>query len=372
MKKRGFIVLIAMCSFNAKAQDGFSEILAAGIEVAQDYANKYMAPAGEAYTLNLGTGWYNDARVLKPGAFSISLKGQATFSPEDRKSFLLDPVAYQATIQRSYNNTNNPPGDIAVTFGDGSTTPRLVATALGENNPSQSLIITSRDRTTGLILDQSSIVLAQGLASRGVDLVPAAFLQLGVGLGAGLEFKGRIIPKSNIGEGEIALYGGALQWELSELFTDNNKDGSFPIAISALVGYTMLDGSYDFEDGAVVAGNNQRLETNTTSLTVAAIASTTYKVFNVYGGVNYTTGNTETDLLGTYTFRSNSVLFPVATSFEDPISVQSDVASLLGTLGTSIKLGAFNLNADYTFGAFQTATVALGFNIGNGDKKSKP
>jgi|GEM_PF-223161 hypothetical protein len=371
MKKIGIIVLITACSFIAKAQDGFSEILAAGIEVAQDYSNKYMAPAGEAYTLNLGTGWYNDARVLKPGAFSISLKGQATFAPGDRKSFLLDPIAYQATIQRNYDNTNNPPGDIAVTFGDGGTTPRLIATALGENNPSQSLIITSRDRTTGLILDQSNIMLAQGLASQGLNLVPAAFLQLGVGLGAGLEFKGRIIPKSNIGEGDIALYGGALQWELSQLFADNGKDNRFPIAISALVGYTMLDGNYDFEDGAVVEGVNQRLDTNTTSLTIAGIASTTYKVFNLYGGINYTTGNTETNLLGTYTFRSSSVLFPLATSFEDPISVQSDVSSLLGTLGASLKLGAFDLNADYTFGAFQTATVALGFNIGNGDKKSK-
>jgi hypothetical protein len=371
MKKIGILIVASCFGLTVKAQDGFSEILAAGLEVAQEYSNDYMSPAGEAYTLNLGSGWYNGAKVLRPGAFSITLKGQATFSPDDKKSFLLDPLAYEATVQRSYDNTNNPPGDISVTFGDGGTTPRLIATALGENNPNQSLIITSRDRTTGILLDQSTIELAQGLASQGVDLVPSAFLQVGVGLGAGLELKGRIIPKSNIGEGEIALYGGAVQWELSRLFVDDAKDSNFPIAVSALVGYTFLDGSYDFEDGAVVDGTNQSLATNTTSLTIAGIASTTYKVFNIYGGVNYTTGKTQTDLLGTYTFRSDSVIFPLSTSFEDPISVESDVASLLGTLGASLKLGAFNLNADYTFGAFQTASVTLGFTIGNGDKENK-
>lgn len=277
-------------------------------------------------------------------------------------------MAYQNTVQRSYDNTNNPPGTITVTFADGSTAPRLIATALGENNPSQSLIITSRDRTTNLVLDQSEILLAQGLASQGVDLVPSAFVQAAVGLGAGFELKGRIIPKTNLGEGEIALYGGGLQWEISQLFQEEGgKD--FPIAISALAGYTFLDGSYDFEDGAVVDGANQSLATNTTSLTFAAIASTTYKVFNVYGGVNYTTGSTETDLLGTYSFRSDSVIFPLSTTFEDPISVTSDIAALQATLGAKLTLGAFNLNADYSFGAFQTASVSLGFNIGGKDKE---
>ncbi|BAO55532.1 DUF6588 family protein [Nonlabens marinus] len=357
--KKALIVITAL-SFTtiSKAQDGLSDILAAGLDVATSYTNSYSKPAAEAFSYNLSAGWYDDARVLRQGKFNVILRAQATFAQEEEKSFVLDPQEYQRLLQNSYDQTNNPPADIRVTFGDGNNSPRLVATALGSNDPSQSLLIVSRDRTTGIETSRNEITLAQGLGNAGVDFVPSAFLQVSYGLGAGLELKARFVPKVQIDEAEIGLYGGAIQWQLTDVFDKNNV---LPVDISLLAGYSQLDASYDFEDGAVVEGVDQRLETTSGSLTLSLIAGTDFKVLNFYGGINYNAGSTESDLLGTYTVRSSSSVFPFAQTYEDPISVKTDVSSALGTVGTKLTLGFFQVNAGYTFGAFDTVNGAIAF-----------
>ncbi len=357
--KRALIVITAL-SFTtiSNAQDGISDILAAGLDVATSYTNSYARPAAEAFSYNLSAGWYDDARILPKGKFNVILRAQATFSKDEEKSFILDPQEYQRLLQNSYNETNNPPAEISVTFGDGSNVPRLIATSLGSNDPSQSLLIVSRDRTTGIETSRNEITLAQGLGNVGVDVVPSAFLQVGYGLGAGLELKARFVPKVQIDEAEIGLYGGALQWQLTDVF---DKDNLLPVDISVLAGYSRLDAAYDFEDGAVVEGVDQRLETTSGSLTLSLIAGTDFKVLNFYGGINYNVGSTESDLLGTYTVRSSSSVFPFAQTYEDPISIKNDVNSALGTIGTKLTLGFFQVNAGYTFGAYDTVNGALAF-----------
>lgn len=342
-------------------QNDFSDILAAGVEAGERFSNSYMSPAGEAFSYNLSTGWYDDARVLAPGKFKMQIKAQATFAPDDKKSFFLDPQEYQALIQDSYNSSGNPPANIEVTFGDGSAAPRSIATALGENVMDQQLIVRSREATTGFILQEDVINLPNGLGNEGLDLVPAAFLQVGVGLGAGLEIKGRLIPEIELDKAKTSLYGLGLQWELSKFLV--SKDNGFPLNISLLVGYTQLDASYDFEDGDVVQGVNQSIETKVSSLNLSAIISTDHKVLNFYGGLNYNAGTTQTDLLGTYTFSSNTVIFPATATVNDPFSVSTDVSRFLGTAGVKLTLGAFNINADYTFGEFSTATAGVFFRI---------
>lgn len=358
MKK--LIVALAIISSGAvaTAQDGLSEILAAGIDAAGVFTNSYARPAAEAFSYNLSAGWYDDARVLKRGKFNAIIRAQATFAPDEEKSFLLDPLEYQAIIQNSYDQTNNPPADVRVTFGDGSAVARLVATALGENDPSQSLIITTTDRTIGIETSRSVVELPQGLGNAGVDAVPSAFLQVGYGLGYGIELKARFVPRTQIEEAQIAIYGGAIQWQVTEIL---DKNDILPIEVSVLAGYSELDATYDFEDGSIVDGEDQRLETTSGSFTASIIAGTDFKVLNFYGGVNYNLGSTQTDLLGTYTVSSTGSIFPFSQTFEDPISVKTDVSSVLGTVGTKLTLGFFQVNADYTFGPFDTVNAAVAF-----------
>ncbi|ALM21534.1 hypothetical protein JCM19294_1778 [Nonlabens tegetincola] len=362
MKNTIFILCVLFAFAKAKSQDNFSEILAAGVDAANLYAKDYATPAAESLTFNIASGWYDDARVLKPGKFKIQLRAQATFTPDEKKTFLLDPTEYERIIQESYNNTNGPAANINVSFGDGSTTPRLIATALGENEMPQQLVVESREANTGALLQRDEIDLAQGLSSEGLEFVPTAFLQAGVGLGAGLELKARFVPKVKTDEFETGFYGGALQWEFTKLFDREDGNGVIngaPITISALVGYSRLDASYDFEDGAIVDGRDQSIETQVDVFNVSLITGTNWDVFNLYGGINYISGSTETRLLGDYTFTSNTVIFPVSTTVSDPVTVESDTTGLLGTVGAKLTLGAFNLHADYTFGEFNTATASI-------------
>mgnify|MGYP003673358766 CR=1 FL=1 len=362
MKKSLLLFSVLLSSIATTAQDGFSDILAAGVEAGERYSNSYMTPAGEALSFNLSSGWYDDARVLKPGKFKIQIKAHGTFAPDSKKNFLLDPAEYEAIIQDSYDNTNNPPANIEVTFGDGSTSPRSIASALGENVMDQQLIIRSREATSGILLQEDIISLPNGLGNEGLDLVPSAFLQAGIGLGAGLELKARLVPKITFDEAETSLYGVGIQWEFTNLL-QSSDESSLPIAASLLAGYTRLNASYDFEDGVVVDGSNQSIETQISSLNLSAIVSTNYKVLNFYGGLNYNRGTTQTDLLGTYTFASNTVIFPIAATVEDPISVDTDENGFLVTAGVKLTLGAFNINADYTFGEYSTATASIFFRI---------
>lgn len=360
MKKLIFIIA-SMLSILASGQNGISDILAAGVEAGQRFSNSYMSPAGEAFSYNISTGWYDDARVLDAGKFKLQLRAQATFSPDDKKSFSLNPLEYQQLIQESYDNSGNPPANIEVTFGDGSQMARDIATALGSNATEQQLIVTSREATSGVILQQDVITLPQGIGNAGLDLVPTAFLQASVGIGFGLEIKGRLVPEISTNEAQTSLYGLGAQWELSKLLT--NEEKNLPVNIALLAGYTKLNASYDFEDGAIVSGENQSIETEISSLNFSAIISTNYKVLNLYGGLNYNSGTSTTNLLGTYRFNSNTVFFPVSATVEDPISVATNVSGVLATAGFKLSLGAFNIHADYTFGEFNTATASVFFRI---------
>ncbi len=349
-----------LISFFAKAQNNVSEIIGAGLVAAQDYSNSYMTPAGESFAFNLSTGWYDDAKSLDQWEFYIGFKAQATFAPDDKKFFILDPADYERMIQQDYDRSSNAPARVEVTFDDGSRTPREIATALGANNPSQFLILRALDQTTGIELNRSRIELAQGLESEGVDVVPTIFLQGGIGLGGGLELKARFVPKTQVYEAETALYGAAIQWEITRLF-ENDGASELPFRFAVLGGYTKVDAEYDFEDGIVVDGVDQKIETRSGSLTVAAIASTRFRILNFYAGVNYARGTTESDLLGTYTIRNNSIIYPVSTSFQDPITVSTDQTAIMGTLGARLSLGFFSMNGSFTLGEFSTASAAVAF-----------
>ncbi|ARN79251.1 hypothetical protein BST97_15345 [Nonlabens spongiae] len=361
MKRFIPLYLVLTLSYALNAQNNISEILAAGLVAAQEYSDSYTTPAGESFVTNLSTGWYDDAKSLNKWQFELSLKGQATFSPDDQRNFVLDPQRYAQIIQDEYDSSGNPPARIEVSFADGSTNPRNIATALGVNNPSEFLIIRAVDQTTGLLIEDTPIELGQGLENENVDFIPTVFLQAGLGLGGGLEIKARFVPKIQVDEAKTSLYGGAVQWEITKLFEDESGNSAFPLRLAALGGLTKVDAEYDFRDGVMVDGVNQTIEVQSTSFTFAAITSTRWNVFNLFAGVNYVTGSTESDLLGTYTVSSESILFPGSATFEDPLSVRADVDMIMTTVGAKLNLGPASLVTSYTFSEYSTANAGLAF-----------
>ena len=332
MKK--IFLIIALCVFSfSKAQD-WNDLFVSGLNDAERFANAYLAPVSEASIYSISNGWYNTADAKPLGGFEISIVGNITGfkNKSDKQSFLLDPSEYEN-----------------LDFVDNPGQPRQVSTALGDI---QGVVVFVEDEN-GLFREEFE--LPAGLAAEDFNFIPSGFIQGSVGLIKGLEVKARFLPKINIDEAKVGLFGAGLQYEFTKLLP---ADKLLPIAISAVIGYTNLTGEYDFTNTGLIAGENQRIDANFKTWNFSAVVSTRkIPVINFYGGLGYITGKSDIDLLGEYIVTSG----PFQTTYVDPFTVSQDASGVVANVGTKIKLGFFRLNAEYNISEFSTFTAGMSF-----------
>jgi hypothetical protein len=334
MKKLIYVCALFLAGM-LHAQENIEDLLAAGINDAKRFTQSYLEPAGEGIVHNLNNGWFNSGKSKKLFGFEVAIIGNASFVKDENKSFVLNTSDYEN-----------------LRFQDGSPS-KTVSTAFGDIG---GITVVAEGPLPGSS-DDAVFELPTGLGSSDINFVPAAFLQASVGLIKGIELKARYFPKIKTNDVEAGLYGVGLQYEFTSLLP---ADKLLPVAISGMIGYTRLDGTYDFTDTSIVDGDNQRIENTTDSWAFQAIASTKLPIFNVYGGLGYITGKSTNSLKGTYRVQSGVL---TSQTIVDPFSVTSDVSGVRGTLGARLKLGFFRLNSDVTFAQFTTVSVgmALGF-----------
>ena len=241
-----------------------------------------------------------------------------------------------------------------VRFPDNSPS-KIVATALGHNNPDITVIVTYDDPIFGN--EEVELTLPTGIGDANINFIPTAFLQATFSPFKGTQLKGRFFPKVAADDVEVGLYGFGIQQEFTSWLP---ADKVFPVAISGLIAYTHLNGSYDFTNTNVVDGDNQQISTEVNTLLYQLIVGTRLKLINFYAGLGYINGKSTTDLTGTYIV-SDGVLF--SEEIIDPFSINQNVSGLRTTLGAHLKLGFFGLNVDYTIAEFDTASVALNFSF---------
>ena len=335
MKNLLTCVFLGACLTTA-AQADFNNVLAAGVEDAERFTTDYMAPLSESVVYSMSTGWYNTADAKPLSGFEISIIGNITGfkNKEDKKSFILDPSDYE-----NLDFVENP--GVA----------REVSTALGDISGTQVYV---EGEVLGVTV-RETFELPSGLAGENIDFVPSGYLQASVGVIKGTEIKARFLPKMQYEDASIGLFGLGIQHDFTKLLP---ADKILPVAISAVIGYTNINGDYDLSNARLIEGENQRIEAEISSWTFGAVVSTKLPIINFYGGVNYITGKSVTDVLGTY--RVNSGPFESET-YKDPFSIVKKVNGVTGTLGTKLKLGFFRLNAEYNLGEFNTATVGINF-----------
>ncbi|MEL4308043.1 DUF6588 family protein [Joostella sp. CR20] len=337
IKKILLAVTVTCCSVTMYAQDSFDALLAAGVDDAQRFTNDYLAPGTDALMYGINNGWYNTAKVKPLLGFEISVMANAGIINKDQESFVMNV--------NDYDN---------VAFTNGATS-QSVGTVLGENNPSVFVDVTYDDPIFG---DQTvTIELPNGLAAEGISFLPTAFIQGSIGLSFGTEFKARFTPKIKADDTEIGMYGFALQHDFTHWLP---ADKLLPVAISGLVAYTHLDGTYDFTETSGIEGENQRLENDTNTWLFQMIASTRLPIINFYGGLGYLSGKSSSDVLGTYIVTDGILQ---SEAIVDPYSVSSKVSGVRATLGTRLKLGFFRIHADYTFAEYDSASLGLSFGI---------
>ncbi|MBF8150448.1 hypothetical protein ITJ86_11110 [Winogradskyella sp. F6397] len=335
MKKLALFIILCACTISVKAQNDIDVLLAGGIEDAQRFTNDYLAPGTNGVMHSMNANWFNSAKVKPLGGFEISVMVNASLIKDEHKTFNLNTA--------DYNN---------VEFVQGPSS-QLVSSVLGENNPPIFVEIEYEDPVFGSQTTQ--VELPEGIGSNSANLLPTAFIQGALGLSNGLELKARFVPKFENEDVSLSMYGAGLQMEITDWFPTSKM---WPVALSGLVAYSHLDGSYNLLESSGIDGENQRLENNTNTWLFQVLASTKLPVINFYGGIGYIKGKSESDLLGDY--RVTDGIFFTET-ITDPFSVSSDVSAVRGTIGTKLKLGFFRLNAEYHLSEFDAFSVGVNF-----------
>lgn len=336
--KKIIIICIAFLTIQSiKAQENVNDLLAAGISDAKRFSQDYLASASEGLAFGINNGWFNNAKAPKRFGFELSVIGNVGFINDDKTTFQMHAADYEN-----------------IRFVDGSPS-KVVASALGHNNPSVRVVITYDDPIFGN--QEVELTLPTGIASENINSIPTGFLQASFSPFKGTQIKGRFFPKVESADVKAGLYGLALQQEFTSWLP---ADKVIPVAISGLVAYTHLDASYDFTDAEFVDGINQRVESDVNTLLFELIVGTKLKVINFYGGLGYVTGKSTTGLLGTYRVTDG---FVFSEEFNNPFEVEHDVSGIRGTIGAHLKLGFFGLNADYTIAEFNSATLGINFSI---------
>src|SRR5690606_28129117 len=177
-----------------------------------------------------------------------------------------------------------------ISFQDGSTI-KNVATSLGHNHPPVVINITLDNGIFGN--QEVELELPTGIGSQNINILPTAFLQAGFSPFKGTQLKARFFPKVDTEDVKVGYYGIGLQQEFTSWLP---ADKIFPIAISGVIAYTHLNGSYDFTDEGFVAGENQKFETKINTMLFQLLAGTKIKIINFYAGLGYITGKSNTDV----------------------------------------------------------------------------
>ena len=334
---RKLLTLIFLgCTMIATSQVDFNNVLAAGLEDAEQFTTDYLSPLSESVVYNMGTGWYNTADAKPLGGFEISIVGNISGfkNKQDKKVFILDPNDYQN-----------------IDFVENPGVAREVSTALGDIKGVEVFV---ESQVAGVTV-RETFELPSGLSGEGVDFVPSGYVQASVGLIKGTEIKARFLPKMNFKDASVGLIGFGIQHDFTKLLP---ADKVLPVAISAVIGYTNISGDYDLTNAKLIEGENQRIDASINTWVFSGVVSTKLPIINFYGGLGYVTGKSVTDILGTYRVTRG----PFASeTYEDPFSITKKVSGVTGTIGTKLKLGFFRLNAEYNLGEFNTATVGVNF-----------
>ena len=328
-----FFLFSFLCITISNGQDNLVNLLVSGVSDAQRFAQLYLNPAGEALIQNLSNGWFNSAETKKRLAFEITIVGNVTFVGANNRNFILNTDDFEN-----------------LSFEDGATQ-RTVASVFG-NIENEAVIIEGPLPGPGDDIRQE---LPTGLGSENVNFAPTTFVQLGLGVFEGGEVKLRFVPRLNINEAEAGLFGVGFQYEFTSRGLAKRISA---IAISGLISYTGLRGAYNLSSTNLLDGSNQRIESSVDSWLFQSIFSTRYPVFNIYGGLGYTTGSSETNLLGTYTITSGA---DSGMTFTDPLSVVIEDSGINATLGMKIKLGIVRLHADYTISDYSNFSFGINF-----------
>jgi len=317
------------------------------------YLQAYITPWANAFGAGLNGGWYNTAKPHKLGGFDITIGASAGIVPTSAQKFDLSKIG----LSNSLTGATGMASTVAGPKTDG---------------PLMSYRI-------------NGVTLASFNAPQGVNwrYIPVPTAQVGIGLPFGTELKVRFIPKINVKDGNVSLWGVGLVHSITQYLPGNKL---LPFDVSLFGGFTKLQANvplslepgtpqnYTTPYSAATSFNDQNLKVTVQALNVSVIASLNLPVITFYGGVGYCKTQTTMDITGN--FPTPVLVTPVtAAPFAEYNNTgvkkgsdfpNMDIKSFSGlraNIGFRIKLAVVTIHFDYTKAQYNVLTAGLGLSF---------
>jgi hypothetical protein len=307
------------------------------------YLQAYIAPWTNAFGSALNGGWYNTAKPHKLGGFDITTSFNVGMVPSSAGTFDLSKIGFSSSMSAT----------------------GMASTISGPNTAGPTMTYSS-----------NGVTLASFKAAPGTNwkVIPVPTAQIGVGLPLGTELKFRFIPKINIQDGDISLWGVGLVHSIMQYLPG---DKLLPFDVSLFGGYTKLQGTvaqnYTSPYNTATAFADQNLNINVSALNISAIASLNLPVITFYGGLGYTKSKTEMKFSGNF---PTPVLAAtpapphaeynnsgVKTGTDFPSMKIENFSGLRANIGLRIKFAIITIHADYTRAQYNVYSTGLGISF---------
>jgi hypothetical protein len=322
------------------------DFLRAGATDGLTYVKAYVSPWANAFGAGLNGGWYNSAKPHKLGGFDITASVSAGFVPSSATTFDVSKIGL---------TTLSGTGTASTVAGPDMEGPTLTAT-------------------------KSGITLASFRTPPGADwkIIPVPSIQAGIGLPFGTELKVRFMPKLNIGDGDISLWGVGVMHSLLQYLPGNKM---LPFDVSFFGAYTKLKGNVPIDlqpqEGSplnystynpMTSFQDQNMAATVSAMNVGIIASLNIPVLTVYGGLGYAKTNTNIRLTGNYPLPTiNPLVSTTEAVYEDAGVVKGfdaltikNFSGLRANIGLRVKLAVITIHVDYTRAYYNVISTGLG------------
>ncbi|MEM9897445.1 MAG: DUF6588 family protein, partial [Bacteroidota bacterium] len=308
---------------------------------AGDDANRlfeqYMEPAFVGFGYGINSGWYNTAKPHKLLGFDITGSVSIANIPTSAQSFFINDAEYS----RLRVDPNGP------VDGNGN----LITSAptfLGENLPASEIprlqFLDANGDPTFSITSPTGLGLEEEI---GLNAMPSAIFQVGVGLPKGTDLKIRFVPSIETDDFEFDMIGFGIMHDIKQWIPGIK---ALPFDLSGLVAFTNI------ETRAALDEPGQAVEFSTNAFTLQGVISKKLSILTVYAGAGYVSTSTDFSLLGTYELDDESELVdPVALSYSD--------GGLRGNVGMRLKLFFLTLHGEYAIQRYNTLNLGVGISI---------
>lgn len=345
MRKAVSAILVVLAFVGVSRAQDLNSTLS---KVGSQYAKAYVAPAANAFGVDLNSGLFHSAKVGGILPFGLSLyvgvQVPAAIIPSSDQTFSMsyvDTVSFQRAVGSNVFDIKLP-----ATF-----TVNNAPTVFGDkNNEGEATFSVQKDTTISVgnvshtfALDSTATIpTIAGLGK--LSLAPVPIPQIGLGSIYGTDLLIRYLPKTKImNVGSVQMLGFAIRHNLSQYIP------LVPVDIAVQLGWQNFS-VYD-------AGGNKVLKQSAFAANVEA--SKTFAIVTVYGGLQVESSSTDVN----YSFTP-----PSTSAVPNPPSVPISFSvkgknNFRGIVGLDFGFGPLNINLDYNVGAVNVANAGIGVSI---------